>query len=462
MSGYEANKEQIERLIDEDEIDLREYWRVLRAHKWSIIGLALLSGLLAALVVFSMKPVYQSTVSLLIEPTANKIVSIQDVYGISDDTEYYKTQYEILKSRALAEKVIRKLDLTHNPEFLPDENPSFLDRLDWRAWIRDLLPSKEPEGGGMSEEEAFYEQLVQDFSERLTVSPVRDSQLVRISFEAHDRNLAAEIANTLADTYIEHDMEARLQMTNKASSWLTSRLEDLRAKLRESEQALQAYREKEKLLEVGGVSTLTTQQLQDLREKLVLAEQRRVAAEAALNQVRALKGASAEKLSSIPAVLNDPVVGSLKQAEAEALRKVTSLSKRYGPKHPKMIAARADLKEARANVRKRVSSVINGLEKEYQVAYTNEQAIRRALSSAKGEMQSINRKSYQLGVLTREVESNRQLYEMFLNRYKETSETGDLQKANARIADPAVPGIRPVKPKKGLVVAVALGWGGCA
>ncbi len=459
MRDNGVDREQHDAVLEEEEIDLREYGRVLRRHLWSIIGLGLLAGLLAAVVVFSMEPVYRSTVSLLIEPSSNKTVSIEEVYGISDNKEYYTTQYEILKSRALVGKVIDKLDLANNPEFLPDEDPSFLDRLDWRAWLKDLLPHIPQTGVEALSEDAAGYALQGAFAGRLAVIPVNGSQLVNISFDAHDRKLAARVANTLADTYIEHDMEARLQMTSRASDWLTVRLEDLRGKLRESEQALQSYREQEKLLEAGGVGALTTEQLQDLRQKLVLTEQRRVTAQTALNQVRALKGQSVTRLSAIPAVLQDPVVGSLKAGEADALRKVKALGKRYGPEHPKMIEARADLSEARANVRKRVQNVVDGIEKEYQMAYASESAIRRALASTKDEMQSINRKSYKLEALAREVDSNRQLYELFLNRFKETSETSDLQKVNARIADPAVPAIKPVKPKKGLIMAIATAMG---
>jgi len=458
MKELTQQQEHVDRLIDEEEIDLREYWRVIKSHKWSIFGLSLLAGVLAALVVFSMKPVYNSTATLLIEPEVNNVVSIEDVYGITTEKEYYKTQYELLKSRALAEKVIKRLDLLNHPEFQADEK-GLLARIDWRSWVKGLLPP-ESEREPLNEDEARFEALIEGFIGRLTVSPVRGSHLVKISFEANDRKLAALVTNTLAEVYIESDMESRLEMTSKASRWLTERLEGLRNKLRASERALQAYREKEKLVEVGGVSTLTAQQLQDLSEKLVQAEQKRLDAEALVRQVRALKGEALNDFDAIPAVLRDKLVGSLKKAESEAKRRVSTLSKRYGPKHPKMIQARADLAETQAIVKDRVRSVLNGIEKEYQVALSNERAIRRALTKAKREMQSINRKSYQLGVLEREVESNRQLYNMFLGRLKETSEAGGLEKANARIADPAVPAIKPVKPKKKLIILISVVLGG--
>jgi capsular exopolysaccharide synthesis family protein len=458
MSAYDISREPVREEFDDETIDLREYWRIVYSRKWSIIGIALLFVLVAVLVVFKQRPVYQATASLLIEPESTKIVQIEDVYAVTGDDAYYRTQVEILKSRALAARVIDKLSLAEHPEFQPEEDQgglSFKLNFNWRDWFAAWLPAMD-EGVSDPEAEALAarEALIDDFLERLKVTPVRNTRFVRISFEAHDPALAARIANTLADTYIESDLDARLEMTKKATAWLASRLEELKKKLRDSEQALQAYREKERLVDSGGVGTLTAEQLQDLRQKLVTAQQERIRAQAVVNQVRAARG-DLDKLASIPAVLNDPVVSSLKAAEVDAERHLKTLAKRYGAKHPKMAEARADLQEARAAVRKRIRSVIAGLEKEYQVALTNERAIRASLENAKGEMQSIHRKSYQLNVLEREVESNRQLYELFLKRLKETSETGDLQKANARIADPAVVPVVPVKPKKGQIVGIA-------
>jgi capsular exopolysaccharide synthesis family protein len=255
--------------------------------------------------------------------------------------------------------------------------------------------------------------------------------------------------------YIEADLEARLQMTTKASGWLTKRLEGLREKLKASEEELQRYREQENLLESGGKSELTAKHIQELNEKLVSAQQRRALTEATYKQVQELKGKSWESYLSVPAVLNDPLVGNLKQAESEAKRKVSALSKRYGPKHPKMIQMRADLAEARANVRKRVNSVIAGIEKEYRVASAEQSSVSSVLESTKGEMQQINRKGYRLGILEREVEANKQLYDMFMGRYKETSETAGLESVRARITDHAEPALKPAKPKKKLIILIA-------
>ncbi len=446
---------------EEEVIDLRDYWRTITSHKGSIFGLAFVFAIASALIVFSIKPVYRSTATLLIEPDSNNVVSIEEVYGVAgSEKEYYKTQYDILQSRVLADRVIDRLSLDQHPEFLPDEE-SIKTRV--KSWITQTLKGVIPEPQALSSEEereAFYNELLENFYDRLKISPVRDSQLVEISFEANDRQLAARVANTLADVYIENDLDSRLQMTSKATNWLTERLASLKEQLRDSEEKLQQYRESEKLVEVGGVTTLTAQQLTNLSDKLVMAKQNTAIAKASLDQVRAIDGNSIEKLLTVPAVLQDSLVSSLLTEQSKASRNVKSLAKRYGPQHNKMKQAVAELDDARDAVKKRVSEIVTGIEKEYQVARAKQSAIENSISSSKNEMQQINRKGYQLGVFEREVESNRQLYEMFLNRFKETSETAGLDKTNARISDPAIAAVKPVKPKKGLIIIIATFMGG--
>ena len=451
-----------ERIPEEEEIDLREYWRVIVHHKWSIFGLAFLFALLAALSVLSMKPIYSASATLLIEAQYGNVATIEELYGVKPPNfEYYQTQRQILGTRKLAEKVVDRLDLTTHPEFIGDVEERDLNwrewiSFDWKSWLpKGWLPEKPVSLNAVSEADSLKTDVIDDLMGRLSVQEVRDSQLVTISFEAADPEVAAMLANTLADVYIENDLDARLQMTAKATSWLAERLRGLKKKLEQSEKALQEYREREKLVEMGGVTTLTASQLQDLSQKLVFAQQERAAALAAVRQARQLKNQPLDQMESIPTVLNDPLIKKLREAEAEAERKVSALIKRYGPKHPKMIQARSELNESRTSLQRQVRSLVAGLEKQYEVAQASESSIRSSIAAAKGEMQQINRKGYELTVLEREVESNRQLYDQFLNRVKETGEADSLNRANARIADPAVAAQDPIKPKKKLIVVIA-------
>jgi len=461
MENLSTQVEQRQNFMDEEVIDLREYWRVLKSNKLSIFGLGILFALVSVLMVFSLKPIYQSTATLLIEPESNNVVSIEEIYGVADGDEYYQTQYAILKSRVLIERVIDSLSLDLHPEFLPGE-PGFVQHA--KNWVMDLgikdLMNQWTVESVPQPVEIIQEQrrasLFANFAGRLEDSPIRKSHLVLISFEANDRHLAAKVVNTLADQYIQNDLDSKVQMTGKATTWLTERVSGLKTNLEQSEQKLQGYREREKLIDIGGVvTTVTAQQLSDLGSKLVSAKQDSAVAQSALSQIQSLQDKSIESLLSIPVVLQDSLVSSLREQESAASRQLNSLAQRYGPKHPKMQQAVAELEDTKSAVRRRVDQVISGIEKEHQVARANERALKSSISSTKDEMQNINRKGYQLDVLEREVDSNRQLYEMFLNRYKETNETAGLDKAHARVSDPAVAAVLPIKPKKKLIILIA-------
>jgi polysaccharide biosynthesis transport protein len=438
----------------ESTLDIVEYWRAISKRRWSILGLTLLVGILAALIVSAVRPSFRGTATVLIEQGRSKVVSIEEVYNSGMiQREYYQTQVEILKSEELARKVIKKLDLMAHPDYNPGAAPpGFLSR---------LLSSQETAVGAGADEQAL-KAVVQAFRRDLQVQLVRNSQLAQISFTAHDRELSAKVPNTLAEVFIESDLDARMAMTQKAAEWLRDRMGDLRTKVDSSEKALQDYRDRERIVDTKGiVLSGAGKQLEELTRGLVEARQKRAEAESAFSMIQQIRaGKSQVNFDSIPAVLRNPLVQRMKEQEAETDRRLSDAAKRYGPEHPKMIQARAELDAAKESTRRQVEIVVAGLGREFEVARANEAAIERALAQSKSDIQGINRKEFQLGVLEREVQQNRNLYDMFVNRLKETSAAGDLQTTVARVVDPATVPIRAYAPKKtqvvGMSVAVAL------
>ncbi len=432
-------------------LDLVEYWRSITKRKWSILGLVLLVALITTLVVFSLKPLYRATATVMIEQSKSKVVSIEEVYNAmgGGNREYYQTQVEIIKSRELARKVVERLKLTTHPEYDPRQATN--DGV--KAWLpMNWFKSTEP-----LTEDQIVKRVIREFSADLQVQPVRNSQLVQISFTSHDKELAALVPNTLADVFIENDLDSKVKMTQKASAWLTSQMGELRAKLEGSERSLQDYREREKIVDAKGlVLSGAAKALEEATSGLVAARARRAEAESLYNQVQAVRqGKSATSVESIPAVLRHPTVQKMKEIEADAEKKLADSSKRYGPEHPKMLQANAELASARDNTKRQMETVMAGVAKEYEIARANETAIANALGQSKSEIQGINRKEFQLGVLEREAQANRQLYDMFLNRFKETNISADLQSTVARVVDPSIVPGAAYAPKKLQIVSIA-------
>ena len=451
-----------ERLAD-DEIDLLHLWRIIWRRKWSIISLTLVVMMLAALVVLTITPVYQAVSTLMIEKQGAKVVSIEDVYGLdSSSNEYLQTQFELLKSRNLAERVVRDLNLTQHPEFDIRQQPEPM--IDIRGWmsgidIRQYLPITMPEdiaaGDQPLTEADIFDWAVEKLMKSTNIVPVGKTQLVKVQIELEDALMAAEAANALANAFIESQLEARLDMTQTATSWMNERLAGLKEKLQFSERQLQEFRERENLVDLQGVTTVTAGELSQTGDRLIDARRARAEAESQYRQVASMKSGGWQRLATVPAVLSNPLIQQFKAEEAKARSKVEELSRRYGPQHPKMQSARSELETATASLRSQVEQIVASIEREYQLARANENSLQSSFERNKDQIQDITRKEFKLRELQREVDTNRALYDTFMKRLKETSATSDLEAANARIVDRAVVPDKPVKPKKTLIVLLA-------
>src|SRR4051812_44378408 len=187
-------------------LDLVIYWRAIAKRKWGILAFAIAVTIAAAVAVNFETPIYRSTVTLLVEQNKTKIAPTEEVYAsVGDSREHFQTQAEILKSRALAVRLVDKLDLTKHKDFDPrQQKPGWFENL--KAQVG--LASEQPNWS----EEALHKAAVGSVMGRMSVEPVRLSQLIRVSFDSSDPHVAAEIANAIAESYIEADMEARDEM----------------------------------------------------------------------------------------------------------------------------------------------------------------------------------------------------------------------------------------------------------
>jgi len=439
----------------EQEVDLRHYWSVISRNKWAILGLSGAASLLAALVVFAITPIYQASVTILIESQQANVVSIEEVYSLDTrNQQYYETQFEILNSRPLVENVINALQLSKHAEYSVDDNNSNF-RLNWRDWMPFTLAaqSKPTQLNPLQE-------VIEAYYDKLTIDPIRNTQLVNLRFESEDPALAASVANRHAQAYIQSVLGAQAGVTDSAASWMLERLTGLQDNLLESEQRLQEFREQEHLIDVEGLKSLPAREINELTSQLVEVRGELSQARIAYTQVYQGSDAPLEDLGGIRAVLDDRGVQELQQAEAQAQGKVAELAKRYGPAHPKMIAAQSELSKATENLRNQRRSVAEAIKNKYEATRAEEVELVKALDRAKQQYQEIGRKESRLLALEREADTNRNLYDLFYNRISETSATGGLESAPARIISPAVIPAKPSKPKKllviGLVFAISL------
>lgn len=443
----------------EEVIDLRKYFAVINRAKWRILLLAILVAALSVFVVLNMKPLYSSKATLLIEAQQAKAVKIEEVYGINSmQQEYYLTQFEILKSRSIAETVIERLKLAEHPDFIGE--PSLTEQL------KASLPFLPADNVRLSVEDQAArdkEKLIESFVKRLSIEPVRKTQLVNITFESHDPKLAATVANAIGDAYIESQLEAKMGITQKANAWLGGRLGELRLRLDESEQALQQFRIQEGLIDVAGVRSLGSQELERLGTEITTARAKKAQVDGFIRVISQYGSDKIDRIESLPEITAHPGVQNVKREQVTAERKVSELSKIYGPKHPKLIAAKSELATVQDNLREQIRKLIAGIESEAQTATQNLNSLEAEMARSKVQYQDLSGKETEYQRLQREVETNRQLFDTFMARQKETEVAGDFNSAIARFTDRAMPATDPFKPKRKLIVMLAfvaaLGFG---
>jgi len=445
----------------EEQIDLRDYLRVILKQRWIIITFFAIVVIFVAIYVLTATPIYKSTTRLVIEKENPNVVSIEEVMAVdASGTDYYQTQYKIIESRTVAREVIKRLRLDQSEEFCPSPKDDFISNLknsisDFKNSITSLLKTDKT-----SKETEKYERdsaLVSNFISRIEVSPIRNSRLVDIGFEAKNQVLASRIANTLASAYIDQNLEIKLVAAKNAMKWLNNRVYDERIKVEKAEQALLQYKEDNRIITdfSSDVEHVSAQKLAQLNTLVVEAESKRVETETRFKQASELIGHS-DMLDSVPEVLNNELIRQIKSMEVNLYQRMSEFSKKYGENHPQMVAIDSELKTLQKRKSQEVNRVINSLKNEYKVALAREESLKDALSKQKQELLDLNKKAIQYGVLRREVESAQNIYEMLIKRFKETSLSENMKSGNIRIIDKAEVPQTPVKPKKKLSIILAM------
>jgi len=456
---------------EEQEIHLRDYLRVLGLHRWTIIAVFILITVGVTLYSLTATPIYQSSTTLIIEPKVPKALSMEDVL-MSDisSQEYYQSQYEIIKSRPVAKRVINKLDLRQSEEFFPQEGDkgmlaswkeSLTDTVNgWKESVMTLLHGEQAPHQQANATQSTMQNLQERFRERLSVDPVRNSQLVHVRFQAQDPQLAAKITDAVAKSYIRFDLDNKIESAEETTHWLAQRLDEAQSRVEAAERELQKFKEEQGIVTSfsGESEKLTAQTLSELNKQLSEAKARRVEAEARYEQARA-QGSDPAKLDTIPELLKNPTIASIRQQEVEISAELAELAETYGSRHPKVVSLKAKLSNLRSKKRSEIQKVINSLQSEYEVALARERSLRQSLEEIKNEAQQLNRKSVEYGVLKRKAESARNMYETLLKRFKETSLSTNVKTGNIRVVESATIPDNPIKPnkKRNVLLAMVLG-----
>jgi exopolysaccharide transport family protein len=442
------------------ELDLTAIFRTLRKRLGLIVGVTLGVTALAMVVVLQQTPLYTAEAQILLDRQKMQVTDMDAVMsGLPADSATVDSEVEILRSRALAARVVDRLNLTEDPEFNSSlREPSVLRWLDPRVWVAEglALVQVEPEVvNGDLKERAELNGVINSLLSRLTVSRQRLTYVINVSFVSENPDKAARIANAIADTYILDQLEAKFEATRQANDWLSKRLGELRQQVQDSERAVEIFRSENGLESLASGATVNEQQMSELNAQLILARTALAEAQAKYERAQQIRS-SGGTIESMADVVQSNTISQLRQKQAELARELADLSSRYGPRHPEIVNAEAQQRDIQRQIGAEVSRIIGSLQNNVSVARTRVSALEDSLRDIRGETGESGEASVQLRELEREAAANRAVYESFLNRFKETSQQQDLQVPDSRVISQATAPISPSHPRKSVSLALAL------
>jgi capsular exopolysaccharide synthesis family protein len=454
--GYGGN------ILGNTEVHLLDYVKVIYKRRWPALSAFVIIVLSVAVYTFTAIPIYEAHALILIEKENTNVVTFKEAFEqnqITDD--YYQTQYKILQSRALARRTMDSLKLWDSPQFNPKPDGSISIRqivMAPVAWLSQSIRRSRSIESPLQDETRAQSALIDKFLAALTVTPVRNSRLVDVTFESPSASQAAIITNALARNYIEENLEFKFLATKEATDWLGQRLSEQRQQVENSEHALQRYREQTDAVSLEEKQNIVVQKLADLNAAVTRAKTERIQKEAAYNQIRSLQ-TDRTALDTFPAILSNGFIQQQKNQLADLQRQQAQLADKLGANHPDMVKLRIAIETAEAKIRAEIGKIVQAMGNDYQQALAQEQSLSTALDQQKQDALSLNRKGIEYGSLARDAAANRQIFDSLMQRTKETGISGELKTSNIRVVDAAEIPRRPATPNTRNNFLLALGGG---
>src|SRR5262245_60835189 len=429
-------------------VDLRDVLSGLWRRKRMLAFTTLLAGLAGVAFAYSASPRYTAEARVIVDKFDTAFSrGDRDADIVRDISEQLVTsQLEVLRSRDIARRVVGALALTDNPEF---SGSGVAIPLVTRVLASlGLVSDPRRKTAEQRAIEAYYRNLV--------VYVVPKSQVIAIESTSRSPEMAAKLANAVADSYVVETRQAQTEATGRARDWLAIEIEELRGKVVTSETAAEEFRAKAGLLK-GTSATLGTQELSELNSQIILAESGRSEAQAKARAIRDLLARTGTVDASV-GVLDSPLVQRLREQQVALMRSRAELSTVYLGNHPKLIAVNRELADLDRQIRAEALKIVDRLDQEASIAAARETSLRSSLNGLKTRASETNVDDVKLRALEREAAANRSLLGTFLNRYTDARarETVNAQPGLARVISRADAPTDPSYPKRGPIVLLSM------
>jgi polysaccharide biosynthesis transport protein len=426
--------------------DFYRYLRVAVKYRWLIIGTTLTSLILASVLTFLMTPVYRSTASIQIDRETMNVTGndgLQPQEGNSG-LEFYQTQYELLASRSLAERVVSTLGLSTDPAFSAVAEPSLVETV--KSLV--LGSSAAPEDAPSIDEQTS--RIVDRLLKTLSVAPVRGSRVVKVNIDHTNPELAQKIANGYAEVFIADNLDRRYDASSYARKFLEERIKQLKVRLEDSERQLVKYAEDQGLINLDNNKTLAGTDLEAINVKLSEARNERLKQELLWQQAQQTNGLGLQQ------ILDSETIQANRKLRTELSAAYQQKLGVFKPAFPAMIQLRNQIKELDRQVQSDVQFIKDSIESQYEAAKGQEADLMALLEKTKGDVVDQRGRSIEYNILQREVDTNRTLYDGLLQRYKEIGVSGAVGTNNISVVDHATLPEKPRSPNLPLNLALAL------
>lgn len=427
-------------------LDLAVYSRLALKHGILILGCFFGALAVGAALTLLMTPIYTAEATLQIDREAARVFNSEDVApreSMIQGEEFFQTQYGLLRSRSLAERVIENLGLASSDEALEAigvEPPPVAGSAAAQTSRRRAAALEAVQGG-------------------LSVSPVRGSRLVAVGYDNADPVVAARIANGFAENFIQANLDRKFESSKYAREFLEERIAQTKDRLESAERQLVTYAANQQIINIsepgtgdaniGSTQSLTSNNLVAINGALAEARAARVAAE------EQWRSARTSALMTLPEVLQNPTIQRLSEQRAVLDAAYQQKLSIYQPDYPEMVQLKAQIEEAEGQIETLANNIRSSIQSQYEIAANQERSLQAQVTGLTGDVLDLRDRSIQYNILQRELDTTRTLYEGLLQRYKEVSVTGNITTNNISIVDRAAPPEKPSKPNLLLNIALA-------
>jgi capsular exopolysaccharide synthesis family protein len=425
----------------------REYIGILSKRRWVVIGFFVAVVTTAGIWVWREPRIYRAFATLEINPNAPRILG-QGVADVSESgtgaaiqsKDFYETQFQIMASRTVAQRVVDKLGLSNDPQFLgvskikdPAEQKEVMKKIDAASVL----------------------------ANEIHIDQVRESRIAKVSVEDTSPERAMRIANTLAEAYIEYNMERKADTTRDATIWLEEQLGGLKTKMETSELDLHEFKKSHDILSASfeDKQSISSQRMLALSDALTRVRTRRAELDSRLKSLadaqKRLAAGDREFIEAIPSVAQSAQVDSLNLSRVQLMQDKAVIEQRFAENHPRHTEVALRLSQLDAELKREINKFVLEAKTEWNEAINTQKELEGLIIGAKREAFAVNEYEIDYMRYKREAENNERLYDLVLQRLKDADLSGRLRSNNVQMLDTAlIPG-SPVKPQKMTIMVIA-------